>query len=360
MSNELSTTPVIAQPMALTELACKPQDVLRAAALIQEVMAAVMKDGEHYGIVPGTEKKDQQGKIIGGKKSLFKSGAEKLCFTFGLSNRLDIKVDNLPGGHRDYTIVCNLFDRAGSLRGQGVGSASTMESKHRYRGAVGHACPKCGAQSVKRGSANYGGGWYCDAKKDGCGAKFKAGSAEDQALAKLPVVRAENPDPADQYNTVLKMAKKRALVDAVLTATAASDCFAQDLEDLEDGIEAADAKDAAKPAAPQAARTAQAEQPTASEQPTKPAAAASRPGHPAQAAGVMLWSALEKQEKGRGKSVLDRLARLHGVTAPKDIPADKLEQFGRDVAELQKHIDDAGHLEEILSEWERTQAEGKP
>ncbi len=42
----------------------------------------------------------------------------------------------------------------------------------------------------------------------------------------------ENDNPADDYNTVLKMAKKRALVDAVLTATAASDIFTQDLEDI--------------------------------------------------------------------------------------------------------------------------------
>jgi hypothetical protein len=43
--------------------------------------------------------------------------------------------------------------------------------------------------------------------------------------------RVENADLADTYNTVLKMAKKRALVDATLTATAASDIFNQDLED---------------------------------------------------------------------------------------------------------------------------------
>ena len=43
--------------------------------------------------------------------------------------------------------------------------------------------------------------------------------------------RVENSDLADTYNTVLKMAKKRALVDATLTATAASDIFTQDLED---------------------------------------------------------------------------------------------------------------------------------
>ena len=42
----------------------------------------------------------------------------------------------------------------------------------------------------------------------------------------------EHDNPADYYNTVLKMAKKRAHVDAMLTATAASDIFTQDLEDL--------------------------------------------------------------------------------------------------------------------------------
>mgnify|MGYP003149563669 CR=1 FL=1 len=39
-------------------------------------------------------------------------------------------------------------------------------------------------------------------------------------------------DLADVYNTVLKIGKKRALVDAVLTVTAASDLFTQDIEDL--------------------------------------------------------------------------------------------------------------------------------
>jgi hypothetical protein len=44
--------------------------------------------------------------------------------------------------------------------------------------------------------------------------------------------RSENPDIADLYNTVLKMAKKRAFVDATITATAASDFFTQDVEDF--------------------------------------------------------------------------------------------------------------------------------
>ena len=42
----------------------------------------------------------------------------------------------------------------------------------------------------------------------------------------------ENPDIADTYNTVLKMACKRALVAAVLNTLAVSDLFTQDVEDL--------------------------------------------------------------------------------------------------------------------------------
>jgi hypothetical protein len=45
----------------------------------------------------------------------------------------------------------------------------------------------------------------------------------------------ENADIADVYNTVLKMAKKRAHIDATLTATGAADMFTQDLIE-DDGL----------------------------------------------------------------------------------------------------------------------------
>jgi hypothetical protein len=49
--------------------------------------------------------------------------------------------------------------------------------------------------------------------------------------------RVENPDIADCYNTVLKIAKKRAHVDAMLTATAASDIFThEEIEDDEESV----------------------------------------------------------------------------------------------------------------------------
>lgn len=328
--NDIATIP----PTELSDLAMSPQSVLKQAALIQHVMQAVMRDGEHYGVIPGTS----------GKKSLLKPGAEKLCFTFGLSNKLDIQVDNLPNGHREYRIICNLFDRAGNARGQGVGSASTMESKHRYRGAAGKPCPKCGAMACMPSKKDFGGGYYCNPKGSGCGWSTKAGTAECKALDQIASVRAENQDPADQYNTVLKMAKKRALVDAVLTATAASDIFAQDLEDLEDKID-----EPAAPPAPAPARTG------GDQQAAAPAPAVQQAeAHPAIVAARDLYRSLEKAEKGKGKRLIDRLCKLAGGTAPQDVPAHHLDQFGKDVAAL---AEDLANAEANLSEWERIAAQ---
>ncbi len=50
--------------------------------------------------------------------------------------------------------------------------------------------------------------------------------------------KVENPNPADMFNTVLKMAKKRAFVDATITATACNDLFTQDLEDIRANLDA--------------------------------------------------------------------------------------------------------------------------
>lgn len=185
---------------------------------IQRAMQQVMKDGTHYGTVPG----------CGDKPTLLKPGAEKLSLMFRLIASFDVQREDLPGGHREYTITCTLRSPSGELLGQGVGSCSTMESKYRYRQAE-RKCPECGVVAIIKGRPEYGGGWICFGKKGGCGAKYKDGDAviEKQALG-----RVENPDIADCYNTVLKIAKKRAHVDATLTTTAASDIFTQDIEDL--------------------------------------------------------------------------------------------------------------------------------
>jgi hypothetical protein len=216
------------------DYAMTAETITRQVALIQEVMAKIMKKDEHYGVIPGT----------GSKPSLLKPGAEKLSTTFRLAPHYEITRGDLSGGHREYEIVCTLKHiPTAQIIGQGVGSCSTMESKYRYRKAE-QACPKCGEPAIIKGKQGYGGGWLCFAKKGGCGAKFKDG---DPAIENQNMGRIEYADPADYYNTVLKMAKKRAHVDAVLTATATSDIFTQDIEDFPKEILNSKSKSSPKP-----------------------------------------------------------------------------------------------------------------
>jgi hypothetical protein len=104
---------------------------------------------------------------------------------------------------------------------------STREKKYGKRKQE-RECPQCGVAAIIKGKAEYGGGWVCFKKKNGCGAKFRDG---DQAIEDQQVGEIENPDLPDTWNTVVKMAEKRARVDAVLAVTGASALFTQDVED---------------------------------------------------------------------------------------------------------------------------------
>lgn len=185
---------------------------------MQEVMQAVMKEGPqgHYGLIPG----------CGDKPSLFKSGAEVLATTFGLAPRFVVVQTDLPNGHREYRVTCTLTHiGTGANCGEGVGSCSTMEAKYRYRAGDSFEVTD---QPIPRDAKDR----KSEYRKQGFGMKKVDGSwvwvryTTDGA-------KTENPDIADVYNTVLKMAKKRAQVDATLTATGASDIFTQDIEDMQ-------------------------------------------------------------------------------------------------------------------------------
>jgi len=217
--DENENLPAVVSESSLTTYTAN--DVLKQVALIQEVMGKVMHDGEHYGKIPG----------CGNKPTLLQPGAQKLTLTFRMAPKLIIEKRDLPNSHREYEIVCELYHiGTGNFLGAGTGMCSSMESKYRFRNAA-RICPECGRETIIKGKAEYGGGWLCFAKKGGCGAKWEDGAPEieDQETGKI-----ENENPADQFNTVKKMAAKRALVAAVLTATAASDLFTQDIEELVD------------------------------------------------------------------------------------------------------------------------------
>lgn len=196
-------------------------DLLNKVALVQEVMQKVMHEGEHYGKIPG----------CGDKPALLKAGAEKLGMTFRIRPEFDIKERDMPNGHREFSILCRLSDGT-----QGVGSCSTMESKYRYRQGE-RKCPECGKATIIVGKKEYGGGFLCFGKKGGCGAKF---TDNDERITGQQVGKVEHDNPADFYNTVLKMAKKRAHVDAIITATACSDIFTQDVEEMMENRQATD------------------------------------------------------------------------------------------------------------------------
>jgi len=201
-----------------------PAQLRENVNLIQAVMREVMTDGEHFGTIPG----------CGNRPTLLKSGAEKLALTFRLCPEYQILEKDLENEHKEFIITCILTHiPTGLILGQGVGYASTKEGKYRFRNA-GLTCPECGKMdTIIKGKAEYGGGWVCFNRKGGCGAKFPDG---DDKIEKQERGKVEHDNPPDYYNTVLKMAKKRAQVDATLTATAASDIFTQDIEDMPEVI----------------------------------------------------------------------------------------------------------------------------
>lgn len=163
--------------------------------IMVEVMKSCMVQNMHYGTIPGVQ-----------KPSLFKAGAEKIMATFRLS--ADPVVEDLSkDGEIRFRVKVEIKAKDGSFVGAGIGECSSQEEKYMWRAAV------------------------CDEEfditpEDKRRIKFK------KNYGKIEKVQQIRCNPSDLANTILKMAKKRALVDGVLTATGASDLFSQDIEDL--------------------------------------------------------------------------------------------------------------------------------
>jgi hypothetical protein len=197
-----------------------------------EFMHKVMRKDLDYGAIPGT----------GTKPTLLKPGAERLLSAYGLHPELDDEVpptlDYIGGDHNgemffEYRRRCRVWRQTGPgehdrmLVAQASGTCNSWETKYRYRKA-GRTCPECGAEAIIKGKAEYGGGWVCFKRKDGCGAKFPA---NDARITGQSEGRVHNEDVADVVGTILKMADKRALVAATIIATGWSDLVTQDVED---------------------------------------------------------------------------------------------------------------------------------
>lgn len=109
------------------------------------------------------------------KPSLYKSGAEKLCDIFGLSKHIEItnRLEDWESKIFHFEVKAVLINkRTGHIEAEGIGCCNNKEKKY------------------------------------------------------------SSQDAYNVINTILKMAKKRALIDAVLSATRSSGIFTQDVEDF--------------------------------------------------------------------------------------------------------------------------------
>jgi hypothetical protein len=189
-------------------------------ALLEELVHSVLKPDQDFGIIPGTD-----------RPTLLKPGAANIIAAFNCHSEphVDIETIDPDDGFVNYTahvdVVSNL---TGKVVSRGFGSCNSYEKKYRYREEK-RKCPHCQAQAIIKGRAEYGGGWLCWGKQGGCGAKFPDGdpSIEGQTTGQI-----DNPDPLDQANTCLKIAIKRAEVDAALRLPGVAHFFTQDLEDI--------------------------------------------------------------------------------------------------------------------------------
>lgn len=168
---------------------------------IQELQAFVksqmVKDVD-YGTIPGTK-----------KPTLYKPGAEKLAAMYGFAQHAEViqKVEDWDREFFHYEVRVELINkRTGVIEAQGVGSANSRETRYRWRWVPEKDVPAgVDKSALVRRSGKFG-----------------------------PLYRMDNENPADVVNTCLKMAKKRALVDAALAATRSSGLFTQDAEDFPD------------------------------------------------------------------------------------------------------------------------------
>jgi hypothetical protein len=177
----------------------------------------VTRDGDYGPPFPGSK-----------KKVLLKAGAEKLAEVYGftvepvITQRIEKWTEKDGGPFFHYEVEAKIYSkRTGNLVGKGVGSCNSMENRYRYRQGQ-RECPACGSATIFKSKPQFGGGWYCNQRAGGCGESFKPNSDGAREIEAQVVGKVENDDIHTQVNTILKIAKKRAYIDGVISVTQSS------------------------------------------------------------------------------------------------------------------------------------------
>jgi hypothetical protein len=192
------------QPKAIQEWQAPSQIKARIQA-IQQLMETTLKKDVDYGVIPGMPKNT--------KPSLWKPGSEQILAMFQIAVEPIVEDLSEEDCYR-YRVTARLTNsKTGEFLGAGIGEASTNETKYKWRRTYSKAefdNTPADRKRMKFGRYNDGSKWV---------------DTEEMQVRQ---------EPADLANTILKMAKKRAQIDATLTVTGASSMFEQDLEDLTD------------------------------------------------------------------------------------------------------------------------------
>jgi len=210
--------PAIPVDFGITETGI--QTILRQLELLERLVKEALREGQDYGVIPGTD-----------RNSLWKAGADNIigalrCHSEPHQTRAVVDPET---GFVLYEYEALIkVNGTGVVVAHGVGACTNQEVKYRYRDEK-RSCPSCKSTAIIKGKEDFGGGWLCWRKQGGCGAKYSDG---DEAIESQKVGRVDNPDPLDQTNTIMKMAEKRAVVDAALKLPGVARFFTQDLEEL--------------------------------------------------------------------------------------------------------------------------------
>lgn len=220
------TTAVEKLPVAEAASAMRPATIAEMKSqikLIQECLRSLMVKETHYGQVPG----------CGDKPVLLKPGAELILALFHIA--ADPKIEEFSDGFdtRFRIVSSGIHTPSGKIIGFGVGEASTSEKKYKWRAAVCH-----------------------EEWEDTPEERRQIAYVRNYKTKQVERIEQVRQNPADIINTVLKMARKRSIVDLCLSTTACSDIFAQDMDDP-DINDAVDEGNKASGGQPQGGRYAQ-------------------------------------------------------------------------------------------------------
>lgn len=191
---------------------------LASIEAFQVLVKERLHDPRDFTKLPGTD-----------RFTLLKPGAEKIVKLVACADLYEV-VEEISDWDRPlfaYVVKCRLVSMRDSsvIWSEGLGECNTHEPKYRYRYPK-RSCPECHHEPVLKSRDRPE--WFCWQSRGGCGATYPL---DEPAIVDQRLERIENPDPAELRNTMLKMAKKRALVDAALSVASLSDLFTQDLED---------------------------------------------------------------------------------------------------------------------------------